>query len=90
MTHENDKAILLSAGTVRGLLVKSADKGHFVPAPVWFGLYTRNRPPDLYLSQRQEFEELFSAANSIGENLSEGPQVKSATEGYPQTPQFDQ
>jgi hypothetical protein len=56
----NNRAVLLSRDTVAGLMRTAMDDGLFAPMPVWFGAYTGHRPPDLYLTQRAEFDSMFS------------------------------
>jgi hypothetical protein len=59
---QNNRAVLLPANTVGRLAKESADVGLFVFMPSWYMTYAENRPADLYLAQKQEFEQMNSAA----------------------------
>jgi hypothetical protein len=56
----NNRAVLLSRDTVAELMSTAMADGLFAPMPIWFGAYTGHRPPDLYLTQRAEFDSMFS------------------------------
>ena len=59
---QNNRAVLLPANTVGLLAKESADAGMFVFMPSWYMTYAENRPADLYLAQKQEFDQMNSAA----------------------------
>jgi hypothetical protein len=59
---QNNRAVLLPANTVGQLTRESAETGLFVFMPSWYMTYAENRPADLYLAQKQEFEQLNSAS----------------------------
>lgn len=59
---QNNRAVLLPASTVGILAKESAELGLFVFMPSWYMTYAENRPADLYLAQRQEFDQLNSAS----------------------------
>ena len=59
---QNNRAVLLPASTVGKLALDSATEGLFVFMPSWYMAYAENRPADLYLAQRQEFDSLNSAS----------------------------
>lgn len=59
---QNNRAVLLPAATVGMLTRESAETGLFVFMPSWYMTYAENRPADLYLAQRQEFDQLNSAS----------------------------
>jgi hypothetical protein len=61
-TKQNNRGTLLPRDIVTSLLKKAAQDGRMTPSPAWFGFYTRNRPPDLFLAQLDEFQRSFSAA----------------------------
>lgn len=59
---QNNRAVLLPAATVGKLAKDAAEDGMFVFMPSWYMAYAENRPADLYLAQKQEFESLNSAS----------------------------
>lgn len=59
---QNNRAVLLPAGTVGQLAKESAEGGFFVFMPSWYMAYAENRPADLYLAQKQEFDLMNSAS----------------------------
>lgn len=59
---QNNRAVLLPAPTVGKLAAASAQEGLFVFMPSWYMAYAENRPADLYLAQKQEFDSLNSAS----------------------------
>ena len=59
---QNNRAVLLPAGTVGELAKESAETGFFVFMPSWYMAYAENRPADLYLAQKQEFDQMNSAS----------------------------
>jgi hypothetical protein len=59
---QNNRAVLLPATTVGNLAQQSAEDNMFVFMPSWYMAYAENRPADLYLAQKQEFELLNSAS----------------------------
>lgn len=59
---QNNRAVLLPAATVSKLAQEAAEEGMFVFMPSWYMAYAENRPADLYLAQKQEFEFLNSAS----------------------------
>lgn len=62
-TASNNRAVTVPTAQVKAILKKVAEEENTViPSPAWFGFYTRNRPPDLFLAQLDEFQEFFSAA----------------------------
>jgi hypothetical protein len=60
----NNRAVLLSKETVARLMTESVAAGLFAPLPMWFAAFAGDRPPDLYLTQRAEFDSLFSPTRS--------------------------
>jgi hypothetical protein len=59
---KNNRGVLLPARTVEVLTRDSAEQGLFVFMPSWYMAYAENRPADLYLAQKQEFDALNSAS----------------------------
>lgn len=59
---QNNRAVLLPAKTVGQLTRESADSGLFIFMPSWYTTYAENRPADLYLAQKQEFDQMHSAS----------------------------
>ena len=59
---QNNRAVLLHANTVGQLAKESAEMGLFVFMPSWYMAYAENRPADLYLAQKQEFDQMNSAS----------------------------
>lgn len=59
---QNNRAVLLPSNTVGRLTKESADIGLFVFMPSWYMTYAENRPADLYLAQKQEFDQMNSAS----------------------------
>jgi len=59
---QNNRAVLLPANTVGQLAKESAEMGLFVFMPSWYMAYAENRPADLYLAQKQEFDQMNSAS----------------------------
>lgn len=60
---KNNRAVLLPATAVAKLAQESAAEGLFVFMPSWYMAYAENRPADLYIAQKQEFEQMNSAAH---------------------------
>ncbi len=59
---QNNRAVLLPAPAVTELAKDSAERGLFVFMPSWYMAYAENRPADLYLAQKQEFDQMNSAS----------------------------
>lgn len=59
---QNNRAVLIPASTVGQLTKESAEDGLFVFMPSWYMTYAENRPADLYLAQKQEFDQMNSAS----------------------------
>lgn len=59
---KNNRAVLLPATTVARLVTESSEEGLFVFMSTWYAAYAENRPADLYLAQKQEFDSLNSAS----------------------------
>jgi len=64
----NNRGRLIPKETLLVLLERARSIGHWVPLPTWPAAYAGDRPPDLYLPQRQAFEQRFSpTASNSGE-----------------------
>ena len=59
---QNNRAVLLPATSVAELTKVSSEQRMFIFMPSWYMAYAENRPADLYLAQKQEFEFLNSAS----------------------------
>jgi hypothetical protein len=59
---KNNRAVLLPSATVMKLTQFAAEDNLFVFMPSWYMAYAENRPADLYLAQKQEFDQLNSAS----------------------------
>ena len=58
----NNRAVLIDKKIVSGLLISAVSKGLFIPMPVWFAAYAGDRPPDLYLAQKRNYDDSFSSS----------------------------
>ncbi len=56
----NNRAILVPKAFVAQLMTEAIMESNFVPMTTWFACYAGGNPPDLYLSQRAEFDKRFS------------------------------
>ena len=61
---QNNRAVLLPSSKVAELATDAADTGFFVFMPSWYMYYAQNRPADLFLAQKQDFDQLNSASRS--------------------------
>jgi len=59
---QNNRAVLLPAKKVQELARQAAENKLFVFMPSWYMAYAENRPADLYLAQKQEFDQMNSAS----------------------------
>lgn len=57
---KNNRGRQIPKETVRSLLQQAVINGTFAPASLWFGVYASDVPPDLFITQSQEYESLFS------------------------------
>lgn len=60
----NNRGVLIPRSTVGALLTESMQRSLYSPLPTWFKLFANERPPDMYATQRTEFDALFSARQS--------------------------
>lgn len=56
----NNRAVLLAKETVAALMREAMSSGLFAPLPTWFAAWAPVRPPNLYLTQRAQFDQMFS------------------------------
>ena len=60
----NNRAALIKKGTIQELMNVCRALGLWTPLPIWPVLYAGERPPDLYLSLRADFDRRFSPAGA--------------------------
>jgi hypothetical protein len=56
----NNRAVLLTKHTVASLMRQSVSADLFAPLPTWFAAWAPVRPPNLYLTQRAQYDQMFS------------------------------
>lgn len=56
----NNRAVLVSKTTVAALMHQAVVDGLFTPLPTWFAAWAPVRPPNLYLTQRAQYDRMFS------------------------------
>ena len=61
LESNNRSGSLLSKELVRKLMTQAQAEDLFAPLPLWFSVYAETRPPNLYSTQRQELDAIFSA-----------------------------
>lgn len=57
----NNRAILIPKSTIPGLIEAARRRNLFAPLPLWYSVHAERRPPDMYSSQRAEYDAHFSA-----------------------------
>ena len=57
----NNRAHSIDSATVEHLMLETAQRGNYVPFPMWFAYFADAPPPNLYAQQRAQFEDLFVA-----------------------------
>ena len=65
VVKKNNRAVLLPRSTVLDLTENAAEQGLFIFMPSWYMAYAENRPADLYLAQKQEFDLMNSASRRL-------------------------
>lgn len=65
----NNRAILIPKSVVESLLAEAAVRDLFAPLPLWYWPFAQERPPDMYSSQRAEYEARFSARGELDGSL---------------------
>ena len=61
----NNRAILIPSTTIKTLLSEAHSRGLFAPLPLWYWVYAKERPPDMYSAQRAEYDARFSARGEL-------------------------
>lgn len=61
----NNRGLLVPKETVAELLDDAVVRGLFSPMPLWYWRYAQAGPPDLYASQRSEYDALFRAGRAV-------------------------
>ena len=61
----NNRAILIPRDVVSTLLTEAYVRSLFAPLPLWYWPFAQERPPDMYSSQRSEYEARFSARGTL-------------------------
>lgn len=56
----NNRAVLIDKKLIAALMEQAINQHLFIPMPVWFGAYAGDRPPDLYLAQKRNYDVVFS------------------------------
>jgi hypothetical protein len=56
----NNRAVLVAKSTVAALMRQAVGSGLFTPLPTWFAAWAPVRPPNLYLTQRAQYDQMFS------------------------------
>jgi hypothetical protein len=57
----NNRAVLIDKKLISNLMDSAVSQGLFVPMPIWFAAYAGDRPPDLYLAQKRNYDDAFSS-----------------------------
>ncbi|RNB51590.1 hypothetical protein EDM22_03945 [Agromyces tardus] len=65
---KNNRAILIDTPVVQRLLSTTHAAGAFSPLPLWYWLYSSDRPPDMYSAQRSEYDTRFHARGAVEES----------------------
>lgn len=60
----NNRGLLVKKPTIKELMAASRQLNLWTPMPVWPALFAGERPPDLYLSLRADFDRRFSPAGA--------------------------
>lgn len=61
----NNRGVLIPKQVVQELLVESRELGLAASLPLWYTAYAQERPPDMYSSQRAEYDARFSARGDL-------------------------
>ncbi len=59
VTGNNRSESLIPRETVKEKMTLALENGLFTYMPTWFTAYAANRPPNLYLAQKQDYEKFF-------------------------------
>jgi hypothetical protein len=55
----NNRAQLIPAARVDQAMEQARASGRFVPLPTWFSLFAQSNPPNLFLAQKSQFDDMF-------------------------------
>jgi hypothetical protein len=58
----NRSSFLIPKSVIQENLTKSRNDENFVQMPTWFGAYAPPKPPNLYLSQKQDYDNFFASS----------------------------
>lgn len=61
----NNKAHSVTTEFVGAAMKSATDAGLFVPMPLWFSIFADTTPPNLYSTQRREYEAIFAARRKV-------------------------
>jgi hypothetical protein len=59
----NNRAVLVDKKLIAELMAAAVSQGLFIPMPVWFAAYAGDRPPDLYLAQKRNYDDSFTSSS---------------------------
>lgn len=60
----NNRGVLIDKKLIADLMTQAVSDGLFIPMPIWFAAYAGNKPPDLYLAQRRNYDDFFTPGSS--------------------------
>lgn len=60
LTRNNRSSALIPANVIKDNMKIAVDKGKFIPMPTWFESYAPPKPPNLYLSQKLDYDYFFA------------------------------
>lgn len=58
----NNRAVLIDKRLIAELMAAAVSQGLFIPMPIWFAAYAGDRPPDLYLAQKRNYDDSFTSS----------------------------
>jgi hypothetical protein len=59
----NNRAVLIDKKLISNLMDQALNSGLFIPMPTWFSAFAGDRPPDLYLAQKRNYDDFFSSGS---------------------------
>jgi hypothetical protein len=60
----NNRAVLIDKKVISALMSEAVKNGQFIPMPIWFAAYAGDRPPDLYLAQKRNYDDAFISGSN--------------------------
>lgn len=60
----NNRGVLIDKKLIAELMTQAVSDGLFIPMPIWFAAYAGNKPPDLYLAQKRNYDDFFTSGSS--------------------------